>query len=89
MTYDARANGDIVDRARRRCRLEGESLALASIRQRLDSLRFWTPAAHLSKVVEETVSEIDKLEERLETKAIVACWRNGRGKVNARERSLR
>ena len=72
MTDDARANGAIVDRARRRCRLEGERQALASIKQRLDSLRFWTPAAHLSKVVEETVSEIDKLEERLETKAIVA-----------------
>ena len=72
MTDDARANGAIVDRARRRCRRDGERQALASIKQRLDSLRFWTPAAHLSKVVEETVSEIDKLEERLETKAIVA-----------------
>ncbi len=72
MTDDTRAAGDIVDRARRRCRLEGERQALASVRQRLDSIRFWTPAAQLSKVVEETVSEIDKLEERLETKAIVA-----------------
>ena len=72
MTANVEAKGDIVERAERRFRLEREKRALVSIKDRLDSLRFWTPATQLSKVVEETLSVVDGLEERLETKAIVA-----------------
>ena len=64
--------GDIACRAERRLRLEMEKQALLSIKKRLDSLRFWMPASGLSKLVEETLSFMDGLEERLEAKAIVA-----------------
>ena len=72
MTANAETRGDIVERAERRFRLESEKKALASIKDRLDSLRFWTPAPQLSSVVEETLSVVNGLEERLEAKAIVA-----------------
>ena len=72
MTANAETRGDIVERAERRFRLGSEKKALASIKDRLDSLRFWTPAPQLSSVVEETLSVVNGLEERLEAKAIVA-----------------
>lgn len=64
--------GDVAGRASRRLGLERERLALASVKKRLDELRFWMPAAGLSKLVGETLSVVDRLGERLEAKAIVA-----------------
>ena len=62
----------IAGRIKRRLELEMERQALLSIKERLDSLRCWTPAAQLSKVVDEPLSIVNGLEERLESKAIVA-----------------
>ena len=72
MKANVDTRSDIVERAERRFRLEREKRSLASIKDRLDSLRFWTPAPQLSSVVEETLSVVNGLEERLEAKAIVA-----------------
>ena len=72
MTTKPELQSDIVGRAERRFRLESEKQTLISIKTRLDSLRFWTPAPQLSKVVEETLSVVNGLEDRLEAKAIVA-----------------
>ena len=72
MTENVESRNTIVERAERRFKLENEKKALTSIKTRLDSLRFWTPAPQLSKVVEETLSVINGLEERLEAKAVVA-----------------
>lgn len=72
MTANVETRNAIVERAERRFKLESEKKALASIKDRLDSLRFWTPAPQLAKVVEETLSVINGLEERLEAKAVVA-----------------
>ena len=72
MTANVEQRSDIVERAERRFKLESEKRALVSIKDRLDSLRYWTPAPQLSKVVEETLSVVNGLEDRLETKAIVA-----------------
>lgn len=59
-------------RMARKAKLQDEKNSLLSMQKRLDTLRFWTPAGGLSKMVEETISCIDGLEERLESKAIVA-----------------
>ena len=72
MTINTESGNAIASRAHRRLKLESEKQALASIKNRLDSLRFWSPARRLSREVEETISVIDGLEERLEAKAIVA-----------------
>ena len=72
MTTNVESRNTIVERAERRFRLENEKQALASVKSRLDSLRFWTPAAKLSNVVEETLSVVDGLADRLEAKAVVA-----------------
>ena len=72
MTANVESRNAIVERAERRFKLESEKNALVSIKARLDSLRFWTPAPQLSKVVEEALSVINGLEERLEAKAVVA-----------------
>ena len=72
MTTNVESRNAIVERAERRYRLENEKQALVSIKSRLDSLRFWTPAAKLSNVVEETLSVVDGLADRLEAKAVVA-----------------
>ena len=72
MTTNMESRNTIVERAERRFRLENEKQALASVKSRLDSLRFWTPAAKLSNVVEETLSVVDGLADRLEAKAVVA-----------------
>ena len=72
MTENVESRNTIVERAERRFKLENEKKALTSIKTRLDSLRFWTPAPQMSKVVEETLSVINGLEERLEAKAVVA-----------------
>ena len=61
-----------IERAERRFKLENEKQKLVSLKKELDSLRFWTPAPQLSKFVEEMLSVVDGLEDRLETKAIVA-----------------
>ena len=72
MTTNVESRNTIVERAERRYRLENEKQALVSIKSRLDSLRFWTPAAKLSNVVDETLSVVDGLADRLEAKAVVA-----------------
>ena len=72
MTSCCEVKSDIAGRASRRLGLEKERLELVSVKQRLDELRFWMPAAGLSKLVGETLSVIDRLGERLEAKAIVA-----------------
>lgn len=72
MRNSCEMKGDIAGRANRRLRLEMEKQALVSIKKRLDSLRFWMPAPSLSKLVDETLTYMDGLEERLEAKAIVA-----------------
>ena len=72
MTANVETRNAIVERAERRFKLENEKKVLLSIKAQLDSLRFWTPASQLSKVVEETLSVINGLEERLEAKAVVA-----------------
>ena len=72
MTTNSELRSGILERAERRFKLESEKQALISIKARLDSLRFWTPAHQLSKVVEETLSVVNGLEDRLEAKAIVA-----------------
>ena len=72
MTVDPESGNATARRAYRRLKLEGEKQALLSVKNRLDSLRFWSPAPQLSRVVGETLSVIDELEERLEAKAIVA-----------------
>ena len=59
-------------RVERIMRLESERLALATLKARLDALKLWLPARHLSKVVGEAISDVDSLHERLEAKAIVA-----------------
>ena len=43
MTANVESRNAIVERAGRRFKLESEKNALASIKARLDSLRFWTP----------------------------------------------
>lgn len=63
---------DIVGRAERKFRLESEKNALAALKARLDSIQRWNPARQLSSVVDETLSVVNGLEERLEAKAIVA-----------------
>ena len=72
MTSNSDTMNDIAGRASRKLRLEREKQALVSVKKRLDSLRFWTPAAQSSRIVEETLSVMDGLEERLEAKAVVA-----------------
>ena len=72
MTSCREVKSDVADRASRRLGLERERLALASVKKRLDELRFWMPAEGLSKLVGETLSVVDRLGERLESKAIVA-----------------
>lgn len=72
MTINPESGNGIASRANRRLKLESEKQALASIKKRLDSLRFWGPAGQLSDLVGETISDIGALEERLESKAIVA-----------------
>ena len=72
MTVNSIPEDSIASRTNRRLKLESEKQALVSIKQRLDSLKFWAPASQLSNVVGETISVINGLEERLEAKAIVA-----------------
>ena len=72
MTANGEARNLIVERAERRFKLEKEKQALVSIKASLDSLRLWTPAPQLSKVVEDTLSVVGGLEDRLEAKAVVA-----------------
>ena len=72
MMANAESGNGIFERAERRFKLESEKQSLLSIKARLDSLRYWTPAPQLSKVVDETLSVVSGLEERLEAKAIVA-----------------
>ena len=72
MTNGHGTENSIADRYSRRQRLKEEKDPLVSLKERLDSLRFWRPAPDLSKVVDETLSVINELEERLEANAIVA-----------------
>ncbi|MBO7686879.1 MAG: 50S ribosome-binding GTPase [Kiritimatiellae bacterium] len=72
MTNGHGTENSIADRYSRRQRLKEEKDPLVSLKKRLDSLRFWRPAPDLSKVVDETLSVINELEERLEANAIVA-----------------
>ena len=72
MTINPESGNGIASRANRKLKLEAEKQSLESIKNRLDSLKFWSPATQLSRVVEETISVIDGMEERLEAKAIVA-----------------
>ncbi len=72
MTNGHGTENGIADRYSRRQRLKEEKDPLVSLKKRLDSLRFWRPAPDLSKVVDETLSVINELEERLEANAIVA-----------------
>ena len=72
MTNGHGTENGIADRYSRRQRLKEEKDPLVSLKERLDSLRFWRPAPDLSKVVDETLSVINELEERLEANAIVA-----------------
>ena len=69
---NSKAENTIANRANSRLKLESEKQALVSTKKCLDSLKFWMPAAQLSNIVDETISVIDGLEERLEAKAIVA-----------------
>lgn len=57
----------------RKLQFAKERQALVSMKDRLDSLRYWTPARQVSKLVEEDVLPlVDGLGKRLEAKAIVA-----------------
>ena len=72
MTNGHGTGNGIDDRFNRRQRLNAEKDPLVSLKKRLDSLRFWRWAPDLSKAVDETLSVINGLEERLEANAIVA-----------------
>ena len=59
-------------RVERRLRLQGEKSRLKELADRLNALRYWTPAHELAKEAEDAWSRIDAMEEQLEAKAVVA-----------------